>query len=106
MNNIYVDELPKDCSECPCCNNDIDYGACCNLGAYDYTECHQTIYKHQNCPLKSLTDRLAKTTIAELVNIQIYVSDNAVGAEQECFARELNNKIDQQIQVLKTITDK
>lgn len=54
MNNIYVETMPSACDECPCCNNDVDYGACCNLGAYDYAECHQTIYKHPNCPLKPL----------------------------------------------------
>jgi hypothetical protein len=69
MNNIYVETMPSACDECPCCNNDVDYGSCCNLGAYDYAECHQTIYRHPNCPLKPLTDRLAeerKKVIGEL----------------------------------------
>jgi hypothetical protein len=60
MNNIYVDELPKSCDECPCCNSDIDYGACCNLGAYGFKECYCTNKKHPNCQLKPLTDRLAE----------------------------------------------
>lgn len=53
-----------------------------------------------------LTCSQRQIAIAELVNIQKYISDNAVGAEQECFARELNNKIDQQIQILETVTNK
>ena len=43
----------------------------------------------------------SQTAIAELVNIQKYISDNVVGVEQECFGRELNDKIDQQIKLLK-----
>lgn len=51
---VYVKELPNSCDECPCCNSDVDYGACCNLGAFDYKDCHQTLYKHLKCPIKSL----------------------------------------------------
>ena len=53
---VYVDELPECCNECPCCNNDVDYGSCCNLGAYEYEDYYQTIYKHPRCPLQSLAD--------------------------------------------------
>lgn len=53
---VYVDELPECCCECACCNHDVDYGACCNLGAFDYGSDHQTLYKHPRCPLQSLTD--------------------------------------------------
>ena len=60
MNNIYVETMPSGCVECPCCNSDIDYGACCNLGAYDYKEYYCTTNKHPNCPLKPLSDRLAE----------------------------------------------
>lgn len=52
----YVSELPECCDECPCCNHDVDYGSCCNLGAYDYEEWHQTDSKHNKCPLQSLAD--------------------------------------------------
>lgn len=60
MNNIYVETMPSGCVECPCCNRDVDYGACCNLGAYDYKEYYCTTNKHPNCPLKPLSDRLAE----------------------------------------------
>lgn len=53
---VYVDELPECCNECPCCNYDTDYGSCCNLGAYEYDDYYQTLYKHPRCPLQSLTD--------------------------------------------------
>jgi hypothetical protein len=57
---IYVETVPSACDECPCCNSDIDYGACCNLGAYGYVDYYPTTRKHPNCPLKLLTDRLAE----------------------------------------------
>jgi hypothetical protein len=57
---IYVDELPKECCGCPCCNNDIDYGSCCNLGAYEYYEYHQTTTRHNKCPLQTIADLEAK----------------------------------------------
>ena len=53
---IYVDELPKDCEECPCCNKDVDYGYCCNLGAYEYDDYFCINKKHPRCPIQSLTD--------------------------------------------------
>lgn len=53
---VYVDKLPECCCECACCNHDVDYGACCNLGAFDYESDHQTLYKHPRCPLQSITD--------------------------------------------------
>ena len=53
---IYVSELPKDCEECPCCNKDVDYGSCCNLGAYEYDDYFCINKKHPRCPLQSLAD--------------------------------------------------
>ena len=53
---IYVDELPKSCGECPCCNNDVDYGSCCNLGAYEYDDYHQTTTRHHRCPLQTIAE--------------------------------------------------
>lgn len=58
MDNVYVDKVPTCCDECPCCNTDVDYGACCNLEAFDYKDCHQTLYKHPKCPLKSTSQLL------------------------------------------------
>lgn len=54
MNNIYVDELPQDCLDCPC-----ESESYCNL-LYDYIPCSQTECRHPDCPLKPLTDRLAE----------------------------------------------
>ena len=47
---IYVDELPKDCIDCPCeseyyCNLLNEDVGCCEWGEI-----------HKNCPLQSLTD--------------------------------------------------
>ena len=47
---IYVDELPKDCIDCPCeseyyCNLLNEDIGCCEWGEI-----------HKNCPLQSLTD--------------------------------------------------
>ena len=39
--------------------------------------------------------------IEKLVNIQKYISDNAVFVEEECFGREINDFIDNQIKQLK-----
>ena len=39
--------------------------------------------------------------IEKLVDIQKHISDNPVGAEQECFGREINEFIDNQIEKLK-----
>ena len=39
--------------------------------------------------------------IEELIKVQKYISDNAVYIEEECFAREINDQIDQQIKSLK-----
>ena len=41
---VYVDELPEGCCECPCCNHDVYYGSCCNLGAYEYKDFHQALF--------------------------------------------------------------
>ena len=57
---VYIKELPNSCDECPCCNSDVDYGACCNLGAFNHYEYYQTIYKHPKCPLKSTSQLLAE----------------------------------------------
>lgn len=82
MSNIYAETMPSACEECPCCNNDVDYGASCNLGAYDYSEYHQTLYKHLNCPLKPLTDRLAEER-KKVVDLVMDNYNNYVGYEMD-----------------------
>ena len=53
MNNIYVDELPKSCIDCPC--ESESYCNLLNIGI-DIREHIVT----PNCPLKLITDRLAE----------------------------------------------
>lgn len=53
---IYVDELPKDCNECPCLNDDIEQGCHCNLGIFDCDDGFKLNKKHPNCPLILITD--------------------------------------------------
>lgn len=40
-------------------------------------------------------------TVEKLVGVQKYISDNAVFVEEECFGREINDYIDNQIEQLK-----
>lgn len=40
-------------------------------------------------------------TVEKLVDVQKYISDNAVFVEEECFGREINDFIDNQIEQLK-----
>lgn len=119
MNNIYVDELPKDCSECPMCRSGnlklqrkgryIEAKQCV-FGQYKY----QTIDDEINtCPLKPLTDRLAeerKKVIGELkVDIRSLFNAYASSLLDYCiwsinaythkniynnFKRVINNRLD------------
>jgi hypothetical protein len=52
---------------------------------------------------KEVTQEKISFAVERLVNIQKYISDNPVGAEQECFGREINEFIDNQIEQLKEI---
>lgn len=58
---VYVDELPKCCSKCPCMNDDIEYGNHCNIIcvndlklSLDWDDCQH--FRHKDCPLHSLAD--------------------------------------------------
>ena len=55
MNNIYVDELPKSCDECPMTYREHSFG---RLRCQFNGECIEYEQKHPNCPLKPLSDRL------------------------------------------------
>lgn len=44
---VYVDELPKDCFECPCFRNSIEN--CCGLD--DGTKDYHKFIEDSNCPL-------------------------------------------------------
>ena len=60
---VYVDELPKDCIDCPCeseyyCNLLKEDIGCCKWGEL-----------HKNCPLQSLSDhdkQLRKEVVEEI----------------------------------------
>ena len=76
MNNIYVDEMPKDCNECPCLNDDIEQGCHCNLGVFDCDDGFKLNKKHPNCPLKPLSDRLAEERKKVVQEIREQVEQN------------------------------
>ena len=63
---VYVDELPKDCIDCPCESEDY-----CNLlnKGVDYCKWGE---KHKDCPLQSLSDytkQVRKELIAKVYEI-------------------------------------
>ena len=63
---IYVDELPKDCIDCPC---ESEYY--CNLLNED-VGCLEWGEIHKGCPLKTLTDytkQVRKEVLGELMNM-------------------------------------
>ena len=60
------------------------------LKEYDYK---QTIFEKDQ-------DKIS-FAVEQLVGVQKYISDSPVGAEQECFGREINDFIDNQIASLK-----
>lgn len=57
MNNIYVEDLPKSCAECPMTYQEHSFARlrCQFNGEHIEYEC-----KLADCPLKPLTDRLAE----------------------------------------------
>lgn len=50
---VYVDELPKECFECPCFRNDIDFPCGLSDGTKDY---FLDEIDGGECPLKSLAE--------------------------------------------------
>ena len=101
MNNIYVDELPKDCLDCPC-----ESESYCNL-LYDYIPCIQTECRHPECPLKSLTDRLAeerKRVVQEIrkkaKKTQFYIepTEKSPTGKQKGFIYEFSDRLLDQIE--------
>lgn len=53
---VYVDKLPKCCSDCPCCNECMDYGCSCNLNNDYLTYDDYGKKRHKNCHLQSVAD--------------------------------------------------
>ena len=69
---VYVDELPKDCIDCPCeseyyCNLLNEDVGCCEWGEI-----------HKNCPLQSLADytkQVRKEVVQEIREKMTYWED-------------------------------
>lgn len=69
MNDVYVDKLPKNCEKCPCysysegfCNCECwyqKYGEIKDVAEYTHLGLKEN-ERPTDCPLKSLTDRLAE----------------------------------------------
>ena len=69
MNNIYVDELPKNCEKCPCysysegfCNCEYwyqKYGEIKDVAEYTHLGLKEN-ERPADCPLKPLSDRIAE----------------------------------------------
>ena len=50
---VYVDELPKECWDCPCFRNDTDFSCGLGDGVKDY---YLDEIDGGECPLKSITE--------------------------------------------------
>ena len=69
---VYVDELPKCCSDCPCCNDCMDYGCFCNLDDIHLTYDYFAKKRPANCPLQTISEhdkQVRKEVIKELVDM-------------------------------------
>lgn len=69
---VYVDELPKDCIDCPCeseyyCNLLNEDVGCCKWGEI-----------HKNCPLQSLADYTKQVRKEVCEEIKYFVSDQLI----------------------------
>lgn len=71
---IYVDELPKNCKECPCMNDDLELGNHCNMICekdlklfLDWDDCQR--FRNKDCPLEtsqSLKQQVRKEVVEEI----------------------------------------
>lgn len=75
---VYVDELPKDCIDCPCeseyyCNLLNEDVGCCKWGEI-----------HKNCPLQSLADytKQVRKEVCEEIKKQIFNHFNVKNMEE------------------------
>ena len=94
MNNIYVDELPKNCFECVFCDNHKGY---CDLQEVRILRFFQK--RDIGCPLKLISDRLAeerKKVIERIRDLaEIYTEPSAKGFDFDTYilTEENLNKI-------------
>ena len=89
---IYVDELPKDCWDCPM--HDGENGQCKMLVCY-------TDYIPKNCPLQSLADhtkQVRKKVCNDFKSRFLATKKNEKGCDTASFSLEVLNRILDQIQ--------
>ena len=92
---VYVDELPKDCIDCPC---ESEYY--CNLLNED-VGCLEWGETHKNCPLQSLTDytkQVRKEVCEEIRSRFLATCQIEKGCDTASFSLEVLNRILDQIQ--------
>lgn len=77
---VYVDELPKDCFECPCFKNDIELGCGLDDGSMDY---FKDKIAGGECPLKT-TKELKQQVVEEIIKA-IDDKFNCLGYVEEKF---------------------
>ena len=87
---VYVDELPKDCIDCPC---ESEYY--CNLLNED-VGCLEWGETHKNCPLQSLTDytkQVRKEVCEEIRSRFLATCQIEKGCNTASFSLEVLNRI-------------
>lgn len=92
---VYVDELPKDCIDCPC---ESEYY--CNLLNED-VGCLEWGEIHKGCPLKTLTDytkQVRKEACEEIRSRFLATCQIEKGCDTASFSLEVLNRILDQIQ--------
>ena len=98
MNNIYVDELPKSCQQCPY----YEINSYADILGYK-TNSHKCVLNGSvitgDCPLKPLTDRLAEERKKVVQEIKKYIEDKVyINELNETFIDEDIYKILDQIE--------
>lgn len=96
---IYVDELPKCCKECPCMNDDIEYGNHCNMICekdlklfLDWDDCQS--FRNKDCPLQttqSLKQQVREEVVEEirkqLKDMDFLANDTEFGERFSCYSK-------------------
>ena len=106
MINIYVDELPKSCKQCPY----YEINSYADILGYK-TNSHKCVLKGSmitgDCPLKLITDRLAEERKRVLWEIrkrakrtQIYIkpTEKSPTGKEKCFVYEVSDDFLDQIE--------
>ena len=79
MNNIYVDELPKKCSDCGFCSADIS-GCWCQVKNETPAYITDEVFNERkllSCPLELITDRLAEERKKVVQEIKDYMENHS-----------------------------